>query len=79
MVRGAESASKEDVGRRRKCGGVLGSGQPRMGPPEASSIREGSGPHASHQPASLLHAADSQDRGLLGEVRTAAGAPGRMG
>lgn len=33
MVRGAESASKEDVGRRRECGGALGSGQPPMGPP----------------------------------------------
>lgn len=58
--------SKEDVGRRRECGGVLGSGQPHVGPPEASSVWEGSGSRASHQPASLLHAADSQDRGLPG-------------
>lgn len=59
--------------------GHLALDSPPWGPPEASSIREGSGPHASHQPASLLYAADSQNRGLPGEVRTAAGAPGRMG
>ena len=60
--------------------GRLALGSPAWGPRKhRPSGKEGSGPHASHQPASRLHAADSQDRGLLGEVRTAAGAPGRMG